>query len=278
VRARHTRRGVAAGAFAALLALVYAISFTTRVGLRADKWIFEQMQRTGLHRARGSAHPLGAHALTLLTGAAVAVGVASLAVYFAVTRRPRVAAVVAFVFIGSFATTEIVKPPLSVLGRRLAPDRVAADSFPSGHATIAMAALLIAVIAAPPRVRLLASVLCVAIATVVALLVVATGLHPPSDVVGGYLVSAGWAATLAGLGEDRSRTSADGARPARARGHSVIALAGVAVVLVVLVAGLGFGSRHKRALVVTATLFGALSAVAVGVTASEAARSRPSGR
>jgi membrane-associated phospholipid phosphatase len=122
----------------------------------------------------------------LLLGA-VLIGVALLG------GRPRVAAAVPLVLLGSALTTELLKPLLAhdhatTLGVRDIP----AASWPSGHATAAMALALCAVIVAPRRLRPIAAVLGAVFATAVGFSLLILARHMPSDVVGGYLVAALW--------------------------------------------------------------------------------------
>jgi membrane-associated phospholipid phosphatase len=122
----------------------------------------------------------------LLLGA-VLIGVALLG------GRPRVAAAVPLVLLGSALTSELLKPLVAhahatTIGTRDIP----AASWPSGHATAAMALALCAVIVAPRRLRPIAAVLGAVFATAVGFSLLILARHMPSDVVGGYLVAALW--------------------------------------------------------------------------------------
>jgi membrane-associated phospholipid phosphatase len=108
--------------------------------------------------------------------------------------RPRVAAAVPLILLGSALTTELLKPfvahthAATTLGARAIP----AASWPSGHATAAMALALCAVIVAPKRLRPIAACLGAVFATAVGFSLLILARHMPSDVVGGYLVAALW--------------------------------------------------------------------------------------
>lgn len=66
-------------------------------------------------------------------------------------------------------------------------------SFPSGHAANSMTAFVaIALLAAPPRHRAKAMIVAASLATLVALTRPYLGVHWPSDMVGGWLVAAGF--------------------------------------------------------------------------------------
>jgi membrane-associated phospholipid phosphatase len=130
----------------------------------------------------------------LLLGA-VMIGVALLG------GRPRVAAVVPVVLLGSALSTELLKPLVAhshatTLGARDIP----AASWPSGHSTAAMALALCAVMVAPKRLRPTVAGLGAVFATAVGFSLLILARHMPSDVVGGYLVAALWISlAVAGL-------------------------------------------------------------------------------
>jgi membrane-associated phospholipid phosphatase len=175
---------------------VYLVAFASDVGHRADAAVFHRVSQTDLEEVRRVGRHFGRHALdTIAITAVVLVGTALSLTAF-IRRRRDLGWLIPLLIGGSFTTTELVKPPLSRLGRELARDRSAAGSFPSGHATIAMAVLLGTVVAAPPLLRAAVAIGAIVGATIIAILIVAVGLHPPSDILGGYLVSAVWAASL----------------------------------------------------------------------------------
>lgn len=80
-------------------------------------------------------------------------------------------------------------------------------AFPSGHATNAMAILLLAALLIPQRRRALWIVLALCGATLIGSSRLLLGVHWPSDVIGGWLWGAGFAlcgaATARRLGESR---------------------------------------------------------------------------
>src|SRR5438477_11556407 len=110
-------------------------------------------------------------------------------------RRGRVAVTIAAVLIGSELTTELLKPllahprPQEWLGK----GQIAAASWPSGHATAAMALALCAVLAVPARWRAAAATAGGLFSLAVAYAILVLGWHFPSDVIGGYLVAGLWA-------------------------------------------------------------------------------------
>jgi len=127
-----------------------------------------------------------------------------------VRRRPWTLLVIAVVLLGANISTEFLKPLLAHprLGQQLlVQPTVAAASWPSGHATAAMALALCCVLAAPPRLRPAAAVGGAAFAIAVSYSFLALGWHYPSDALGGFLVAATWtaAAVAAVLAVQRRR-------------------------------------------------------------------------
>lgn len=136
----------------------------------------------------GDAAPVGAMAL-ILAGVAFARG------------RPRVSLLVLLLVGATSVSSQLLKALLAYPragGAGFA--RVDPAAFPSGHATASMALAIALVIVMPPRLRSAAAVLGSTLALGVSFSVVSMGWHFPSDVIGGYLLAAGWALVLlAGL-------------------------------------------------------------------------------
>ncbi len=114
--------------------------------------------------------------------------------------RPRVAVAAAAVMALAPLSSETLKPLLAHPHDSVEGVHVGPASWPSGHATAAMALVLCAVLVTPRRLR-------AAVAAVGALYAVAVGVallilawHMPSDVLGGYLMASLWMAlAVAGL-------------------------------------------------------------------------------
>jgi membrane-associated phospholipid phosphatase len=106
--------------------------------------------------------------------------------------RPRAAAAVPVILLTANATTQALKPLLAHprVCDCLGDYRVAAASWPSGHATAAMSLALCAVLVAPPRLRPTAAVAGAAFAIAVSFGLLVLGWHYPSDVLAGYGVAA----------------------------------------------------------------------------------------
>lgn len=127
-----------------------------------------------------------ANPIPLLIGAVVLVLVALL------RRRPLMAAAIPVILGAANATTQLLKPALGDL--RVVDtsyfQQVYSGSWPSGHSTAAMSLALCGVLAVGPRLRPLAALLGAGYAIAVGYALVVLGHHLPSDVFGGYLVSA----------------------------------------------------------------------------------------
>ena len=108
--------------------------------------------------------------------------------------RGRVALAIAVILIGSEATTQLLKPLLAHPRPQewLGSGQIAAASWPSGHATAAMALALCAILAVPARWRPAAAAAGGLFSIGVAYAILSLGWHFPSDVIGGFLVAGLW--------------------------------------------------------------------------------------
>ena len=144
--------------------------------------------------------------------------------------RPRIALAVPVVLGGSALTTQILKPLLADarVCHCVADGRVAVASWPSGHAAAAMALALCAVLVAPPRWRPTMAVFGAGVAVAVSYALLTLGWHYPSDVLGGYLVSALWmTGAVAALWAAGERWPARTGREAAVRWGAALAPAAV---------------------------------------------------
>ncbi|MCW2967582.1 MAG: phosphatase family protein [Solirubrobacteraceae bacterium] len=108
--------------------------------------------------------------------------------------RRRLALVVPVVLLMAPVTAEALKhlTAESRGGSALILAHVAEASWPSGHATGALALALCAVLVAPPRLRPVVATIGGIFALAVSYSVLVLVWHFPSDVIGGYFVAAGW--------------------------------------------------------------------------------------
>lgn len=108
--------------------------------------------------------------------------------------RRSLAAAIPVVLVGSELMSQALKQLLAHPrgADTFAAGEVAAASWPSGHATAAMAVALCAIAVAPPRARSAVALAGVAFALAVGYSLVALASHFPSDVLGGYFVAGLW--------------------------------------------------------------------------------------
>jgi membrane-associated phospholipid phosphatase len=114
--------------------------------------------------------------------------------------RPRVALAVAFVLVLAPLSADLLKPLLAHPHAEVAPLYINSASWPSGHASAAMALVWCALLVAPARLRATIAALGVAFLLAIAFSLLILAWHMPSDVIGGYLLATLWAAlAVAGL-------------------------------------------------------------------------------
>ena len=171
-------------AFVALLAVVY----TTERGAAADQFALEgfgELQRPRLGEiADGIAHLAHPEPFVLIAAVLVAIAFIRGRMLFALAAGAMLA--------GPNVTTQILKPLLANPRGTFGEYHVAAEAFPSGHATAAMSMALAAVVIAPARLRPLVAFIGAGFALAVGFAIISLDWHFPSDVAGGYLVAAGW--------------------------------------------------------------------------------------
>lgn len=171
-------------ATAAVLAVLLAASYLFFVQGYMGQLIDEQA-RTGAQFA------VVAQASTLLDAVPLlSAGVVLIAVVIGAIRRQRVATVLALIVVAAAnLTSQLLKH--EVLTR---PDNGATglwhNSFPSGHTTVFVSAVFALFLVCGPRVRPLIATAGAIATTIVGALLVVSGWHRPSDVVGGVLVVA----------------------------------------------------------------------------------------
>jgi membrane-associated phospholipid phosphatase len=178
----------------ALLAVVWFAAFHIGFFGHADESIYVQFGDLHGHgRIEWAAH----HIVSLINVDHYAIWVAALIVITLLRRRPRSAFAAGVIILGANASTELLKHALAAprFGWLVGP-----VSWPSGHSTAAMALALAAVLCAPARWRPVVAALGAVLAVAVGYSVVATGMHYPSDVLGGFLMATAWGlATVAAL-------------------------------------------------------------------------------
>jgi membrane-associated phospholipid phosphatase len=186
--------------------MLYVLVLGTDVGRSLDAAALPAgLYGPGWDRAH-EALAIAVQAISLASLAIVALG----ALAVAITREgPRLALRVGLLLAGANLTSHFLKPLLGSAdplgGERL---RAIHDSFPSGHATVAMSVAYTALAIAPARWRRPCAVVASAYAAAVGVGLVMLHAHYPSDVIAGYLVATAWAA-LAVLATPRLESSVD---------------------------------------------------------------------
>ena len=134
--------------------------------------------------------------------------------------RPRVALAVALVLALAPLSSDLLKPLLAHPHSLAGAVYINPASWPSGHATAALALALCAVLVAPPRLRPAVAGLGAAFSVAVGCSLLIRAWHMPSDVLGGYVMAALWMALAVaalratdarlppGAGVARTRTTA----------------------------------------------------------------------
>jgi len=195
--------------------------------------------------------------------------------------RVRVALAVPAILLGANATTQALKAWLPAVQ---IDERVAAGSYPSGHATAAMSLALCLVLVVPGRLRLLAALAGSLYAVVVSFAILGVDWHLPSDVLGAFAVAAAWtavgAAALLGAGRrwpersGREALSRVGGRASASLSPAVILCALIAASAIGLGVALARGpglvdfAQQNTSFVTVAGLIGALSlGLAMGLAA-----------
>lgn len=129
--------------------------------------------------------------------------------------RPRIALAAATAMFGAVASSELLKSLLAHPRNSggLESFQVPGASWPSGHATAAMAITLAAILVTPRRLRSLVAAAGTALTVAVSYSILMLHWHFPSDVLGGYLVAATWTAlVVAGLRAAQARWPAPSGR------------------------------------------------------------------
>jgi membrane-associated phospholipid phosphatase len=175
-----------------LLILTWLLAYHVGVFERADQAAYAGFG--GLRRPR--VDPVARFMVGLCDAVPYLVFTTATLLVAGVRRRPRLAFASAAILIGANVTTQLLKLVLAHprAASLLAGARpVGSSSWPSGHATAAMALALCLILVVPARLRPLAAALGGLFATAVAYSLLTLGWHYPSDVFGGFLVAGIWA-------------------------------------------------------------------------------------
>lgn len=272
---RRALLGAACGA--ALLILIWFLAFHVGLFEHADQSIF--IGFAGLRRGRAGSL---ASFIANLCDPQPYVYLVAIPLLLALLRGPpRVAVAVGALLLGANGTTHVLKPLLaepraaSLFGGN-AP--VGPVSWPSGHATAAMALSLSLVLAAPARWRPAVAALGAAFAVAVSYSFLTLGWHYPSDVLGGFLVAGIWSllvvAAISAADRRWPRTRMDSQRTERVpirdalRPPALVLLGGLALAGAVAIARphavLTYAQQHE------AFVLGAAGIAALGLLVATA--------
>jgi membrane-associated phospholipid phosphatase len=185
----------------------------------------------------------------------------------------RLALAVAALLVGANVTTQVLKSALVGLNAAHAPasSPIGLASWPSGHTTAAMSLALSLVLVVPARRRPLVGAAGGLLVVGVVFSILVRNWHYPSDVIGGFLVAAGWGlAVLAAMSRSPvQETRARGVRlvwPVAAAGAALAALAATAM-LTRPDGALAYAQAHTAFLAGAAAIGVAGLGVAAGIAA-----------
>ena len=200
---------------ALLFAVVYAVAVRTAWGQRLDATALEGRARIDRPRVARATDGL----LTTISVGSVALIGGGIVLVALGRGRFHLAVAAGLVVFGSDLSAEVLKRVLLTRPGLIGPDPHGwANSFPSGHTTVATSLALAAILVTPRRARGLVAVVGVAYALAIGEAVVVSGHHRPSDVIGSYLLVLVWAtvaaAWLAAAHARLVRTRADDDAPA----------------------------------------------------------------
>jgi len=216
--------GLAAACVVALIVL-YVLAVHTSFGQHLDNdALIGRSQNPRVQQATNRLlHSIDVFSLELIGGAIVVAAV--------LRARVRLALGAGTLIVGALATTEAIKHTLP-RPEFVHTDPLPVPSFPSGHTTVAFSLALALLLVVPGRWRGPTAVAGALYAAAVGAATVTAGWHRPSDVLGAFLVTVGWAAVVSAvLVAEWGPGSAAGRRHALRSDRLVIPLLAVGAVL-----------------------------------------------
>jgi len=220
---RRLRALPAAVGFAVTLAVEGLLAFEWPVGRSADAHGLAGFQALTTHPRVDALANWIAGAATPTTYLLIATVLAAVAV---ARRLPRLACAVPVAMAGAVASADLLK---IIVAQVRDGNLIGSASWPSGHATAAMAVGLCAVVVSPVALRPLAALLGGAVAVSVSYSILVLAWHFPSDIVGGFLVAALWVSLMLAVlsWAERVRPSRGRAPDAPAGRHALLMPAGL---------------------------------------------------
>ncbi|GGL02766.1 hypothetical protein GCM10009769_21120 [Curtobacterium luteum] len=244
-----------------IVPLVYAVAVLTPLGQRAEDAALGGVSESDLFGSDTALNVISVPVILLLVVVMVAVAFAR--------RRLAVGLGAGVVVLASAATSTLVK---HIAVRPEIAQSTTPNSFPSGHATIALAALFGVLMVTPRRWRPLITIVGAAYAVFVANQTVVYGWHRVSDIVGASAIALFWTGLVRAAGPrvDRGeRGDRDGRRgPRRLVGIVLLVALGLALAVGVAALAVGFsGTAHDHAaLLLAGRLASSASILAVVAT------------
>lgn len=226
---RRLRWGVLAGVGFVIVPLVYGVAVLTPFGQRLEDSALGGVRETDLFGSDTALNVISVPVILLLIVVIAAVAFAR--------RRLAVGLAAGLVVLASAGTSTLLK---RIAVRPEIAQSTTPNSFPSGHATIALAALFAVLMVTPRRFRPVVLLVGAAYAVFVANQTVVYGWHRVSDIVGACGVALFWLGIVRAVGPlvDRgARGDRDGRRGPR-RVVTVVLLVSVGVVVAVGVTAL----------------------------------------
>lgn len=162
---------------------------------------------------------------------------AALVIVALARRQARTAIAVAVILAGSNVSTQLLKPALAK--PEIFPG-IETASWPSGHATAAMALVLCLQLVVPLRLRPAAAAFGGLFALAVVYSILILGHHTPSDILGGFLMAGAWT----GLGVAALRALAPERDPALRAGATLLPAGLTAAALAVAASVLALSHWH----------------------------------
>ncbi|MBF4606244.1 phosphatase PAP2 family protein [Curtobacterium sp. VKM Ac-1393] len=256
---RRLRWGVLAALGFVIVPSVYAAAVLTPVGQRMEDAALGGVRESDLFSSDTALNVISVPVILLLVVVIVAVAFAR--------RRLSVGLGAGAVVLASAATSTLLK---RIAERPEIAESTTPNSFPSGHATIALAALFAVLMVTPRRFRPIVTLVGAGYAVFVANQTVVYGWHRVSDIVGACAIAMFWLGVVRAFGPrvDRGlRGDRDGRRGPR-RVVSIVLLVATGVTLVVGVAALvvglaGDGAHDHAAILMAGRLASSASVLAV---------------
>lgn len=255
---RRLRWGLLAALGFVIVPLVYAAAVLTPVGQRVEDAALGGVRESDLFGSDTALNVISVPVILLLVIVIAAVAFAR--------RRLAVGLGAGVVVLAAAATSTLVK---RIAERPEIAQSTTPNSFPSGHATIALAALFAVLMVTPRRFRPIVTLIGAAYAVFVANQTVVYGWHRVSDIVGACAIALFWLGVVRAFGPrvDRGeRGDRDGRRGPRRIVTAVLVVATGVTFLVgvaALVYGVTGGAHDHAAILVAGRMASSASVLAV---------------